>query len=163
MIEDDSEYPLNDWPLPNVWLGTTAENQEQADKRIPHLLQCPAAKRFVSVEPMLGQVELTKIIYNNKAHDCLATSSHRIDWVICGGESGPRARPMHPDWARSLRDQCKAASVPFFFKQWGAWKPWDNWTGDPAKWPAERVGKKKAGSLLDGAEHKEYPKGINHV
>jgi len=93
------------WPLPNVWVGVTAENQEAADERIPLLLQTPAAVRFVSIEPMLGEVDISWHLTG-----C-------IDWVICGGESGPGARPMHPDWARSLRDQCRDAGVPFFFKQ----------------------------------------------
>jgi protein gp37 len=125
-------YP--DWPFKNVWLGTTAENQEMADKRIPHLLKCPAAKRFVSCEPMLGPVDLTKIVLKKSDatergkpdvtfnpligwYDGVLDGRTKLDWVICGGESGPGARPMHPDWARSLRDQCKAAGVPFFMKQ----------------------------------------------
>jgi len=91
---------------PNIWLGTTVENQVEADRRIPHLLLPPAAKRFLSCEPLLGPVDLIPLIES-------------IDWVIAGGESGPNARPMHPDWARSLRNQCQAAGVPFFFKQWG--------------------------------------------
>lgn len=95
--------------LPNLWIGVTAENQEMADERIPILLDIPAAVRFVSVEPMLGPVDLENYL--------------GLDWVICGGESGPGARPMHPDWVRSLRDQCVEAGVPFFFKQWGEWSP----------------------------------------
>lgn len=97
-------------PLKNVWLGVTAESQTEADKRIPYLLDTPAALRFISVEPMLGPINLSEYI-------------GALDWVICGGESGPEARPMHPDWARDLRDQCAAAGVPFFFKQWGKWIP----------------------------------------
>jgi len=107
----------NKWPLPNVWLGVTAENQQRADERIPILLETPAAVRFVSIEPMLGPVDLNK-------KECLIdkrrfkyTIANYLDWVICGGESGPGARPMHPDWARSLRDQCQEAGVPFFMKQ----------------------------------------------
>lgn len=217
----DGGYIWKTWPLPNVWLGTTAENQEMADKRIPDLLKCPAAKRFVSVEPMLSAVDLEKAIdvpngrYLNylrgdyyvvigKDENGQAIFSDRpygaigrgrgVDWVICGGESGPGARPMHPDWARGLRDQCKAAGVPFFFKQWGEYAPLSNWhvmvpegnyaftpagqkitpkDNDPKHhvWPATendgyknddefssyRVGKKKAGCLLDGVEHKEFP------
>ena len=157
------------WPPNNCWLGVTAENQEWADKRIPLLLQTPAAKRFVSVEPMLGPVEL---------------DLRGIDWVICGGESGRGARPMHPDWARSLRDQCQAAGVPFFFKQWGAWQngSGENWDGlvvlndgrvTPGpeemdletrnRWPRLsptimcKVGKHAAGRLLDGREWSEFP------
>jgi len=101
------------WPLPNLWLGVSAERQEEADERIPLLLQTPAAVRFLSAEPLLGPIDLT--------HTCMpgysTTMSANLDWVIVGGESGSNARPMHPDWARSLRDQCAAAGVPFFFKQ----------------------------------------------
>ncbi|EEO27691.1 DUF5131 family protein [Oxalobacter paraformigenes] len=105
---------LSDLPmiLPNVWIGVTVENQTTADERIPVLLDIPAAKRFLSIEPLLGPVIIS-----------LWKLSEGIDWVICGGESGPNARPMHPDWVRSLRDQCAIAGVPFFFKQWGEWLP----------------------------------------
>lgn len=110
--------------LHNVWLGTTVENQEQADLRIPHLLRVPAAVRFLSVEPLLGPVDLTPWL-DEEGYDPDATPDvvplTPIDWVIVGGESGPGARPMHPEWARSLRDQCRDAGVPFFFKQEGAW------------------------------------------
>jgi protein gp37 len=92
------------WPA-HVWIGTSVENQEQADKRIPELLRIPAAVRFLSVEPLLGPVELKKWLGNN------------FHWVIVGGESGPNARPMHPDWARAIRDECVEAGVPFFMKQ----------------------------------------------
>lgn len=101
-------------PLPNVWLGVSVEDQETADERIPLLLQTPAAVRFVSYEPALGPVD-----FRLTPNPSPLTPS--LDWVICGGESGPHARPMHPDWARSVRDQCQAAGVPFFFKQWGEW------------------------------------------
>lgn len=122
-----------DWPLPNVWLGVSVENQKAADERIPILLQIPAAVRFLSVEPLLGPVDLSPYITPTCAacevaaatgvgDDHGRTHTHSsIDWVIVGGESGPGARPMHPDWARSVRDQCVAAGVPFFFKQWGEW------------------------------------------
>jgi len=101
--------------LPNVWLGVTAENQEAADERIPLLLQTPAAVRFVSAEPLLGPITLGGAVdyYHGNAY------KPTLDWVIVGGESGPGARPMHPDWARSLMDQCQSAGVAFFFKQWG--------------------------------------------
>jgi protein gp37 len=103
------------WPLPNVQLGVSIERQKEADERIPLLLQTPAAVRFISAEPLLGplDVQLWMLTYPS------------LDWVIVGGESGPGARPMHPVWARSLRDQCAAAGVPFFFKQWGEWEPCD--------------------------------------
>lgn len=119
-----------DWPLPNVWLGTSVEDQASADARIPHLLATPAAVRFVSAEPLLGPVDLDEIaIPRPDLRASVIWSALRgwggapakLDWVIVGGESGPGARPMRPDWARSLRDQCVAAGVPFFFKQWGEW------------------------------------------
>jgi protein gp37 len=161
-------------PLPNVWLGVSVEHQKAADERIPPLLWTPAAVRFVSAEPLLGRVDL----------HLPDVAIQRIHWVICGGESGPGARPMHPDWARSLRDQCRAANVPFFFKQWGEWLPegievgWKD-VGRPPRnvehlWIAEdgtqhtgligsndvrtwRVGKKAAGALLDGREWRQFP------
>lgn len=131
VLEDEN------WPLPNVWLGVTVENQEAADERIPLLLETPAAVRWVSVEPMLGQVQLDNVEYKpgnfinaldlEECSDSIDSPEVQstpgkgalIDWVVCGGESGPNARPMHPDWVRSLRDQCKASGVPFLFKQWG--------------------------------------------
>lgn len=116
------------WPLPNVWLGVSVENQHWADIRIPALLQTPAAVRFISVEPLLGPVKLTRLHAHCPTHDfpggfCTGPCGDVIipDWVIAGGESGPGARPMHPDWARSLRDQCAAAGVAFLFKQRGEW------------------------------------------
>lgn len=188
-----------DWklPLPNVWLGTSVENQEQADERIPHLLQCPAAVRFLSCEPLLGPVNLTQI----GGTACLASAGaccgdrpwldslrgiqgcrragaygfplrnqmpRGIDWVIVGGESGPGARPMHPDWARSIRDQCQAAGVAFFFKQWGEHAPFaalpadtkirgHTWDNGGSFTSVARVGKKAAGRLLDGREWNEMP------
>lgn len=113
-----------------VWLGTSVEDQATADERIPHLLRVPAAVRFLSCEPLLGPVEIDKgrrSWLGSFEGTSLATGEKRampgIDWVIVGGESGPGARPMHPEWARSLRDQCQAAGVPFFFKQWGEYSP----------------------------------------
>ncbi len=123
------------WPLPNVWLGVSVENQAAADERIPLLLQTPAAVRFISAEPLLGPVDLRVLQHRREFEVNALTGDHgvtrplagrsdrHLDWVICGGESGPGARPMHPDWARSLRDQCVAAGVPFFFKQWGEYSP----------------------------------------
>jgi len=156
---------------PNVWLGTTGENPEEC-RRIDHLRRVPAVVRFLSCEPLLAEIrpDLTG-----------------ISWVICGGESGPNARPMHPDWARSLRDQCQAAGVPFFFKQWGEWAPGECGNGSPTKtqqtatwWDDEwmfgsvtprmslemhrddepdlyRLGKKAAGALLDGRLWRQFP------
>jgi protein gp37 len=102
------------WPH-NVWLGTTVENEEFAQRRLPHLLSVPAAVRFLSCEPLLGAVNLAPWFNRQR----LGT----IDWVIAGGESGPCARPMHPDWATGLLRQCRTADVPFHFKQWGHWVP----------------------------------------
>lgn len=109
---------LVDTPLlPNVWLGVSAENQQWADIRIPALLDTPAAIRFVSAEPLLGPVDLSRFL----ADDDAKFDTPPLNWVIAGGESGRGARPMHPDWARSLRDQCQAAGVAFHFKQRGEW------------------------------------------
>jgi len=110
----------------NVWLGTTVENQEEADRRIPHLVAAPARIRFLSCEPLLGELDL-RAYFN------------RLDWVICGGESGPGHRAMAPVWARSLRNQCALFDVPFFFKQWGGRTP------------------KAGGNELDGKKHEEFP------
>jgi len=112
---------------PNVWLGVSVENQRVADERIPLLLQTPAAVRFLSMEPLLGPVDLTNYLpYQYQATDEWGAFTDLyvqtgVDWVIVGGESGPGARPMHPDWVRSIRDQCQAAGVAFHFKQWGEW------------------------------------------
>uniref|UniRef100_A4WTA7 Phage Gp37Gp68 family protein n=1 Tax=Cereibacter sphaeroides (strain ATCC 17025 / ATH 2.4.3) TaxID=349102 RepID=A4WTA7_CERS5 len=121
-------------PLPNVWLGVSAEDQQRADERIPDLLATPAAVRFGSFEPLLGPLELTRIKPKIFAATVNALTgrwqwdegpsrkeSAALDWIIVGGESGRHARPMHPDWVRSLRDQAQAAGVPFLFKQWGEW------------------------------------------
>jgi protein gp37 len=189
-------------PFPNVWLGTSVENQPEADRRVGWLLRCPAAVRFLSVEPLIGPVDLTRVSFGmHRMIDSLAGDLMRvpdddgdpevyaaapgsIHWVIVGGESGPGARPMHPDWVRSLRDQCVAAEVAFFFKQWGAWVPVDedeathfvcacgyhdehnsdrhdkHTDGDgctDSRWCIRRVGKKAAGRLLDGREWNEMP------
>lgn len=164
------------WPLPNVWLGVSVEDQKRADERIPHLLATPAAVRFLSCEPLLGPVNIepwlapdktcqgcddgegygnrcasdqiprdeqcpwkrsVQVIIEHGPFDAegmptsVTSEVQTVDWVIVGGESGPGARPMHPDWARSLRDQCAAAGVSFFFKQWGEWREWDDGSGDP--------------------------------
>ena len=169
-------------PLPNVWLGVSVEDQATADERIPHLLSTPAAVRFVSYEPALGPVDFTEWLHDSDCEGSASTAKRlpewectccdppeiRLDWVICGGESGPGARPMHPDWPRSVRDQCLAAGVPFFFKQWGAYGPeqskpvvytdvYQGGVSMDSPCPMYRVGKKAAGRLLDGEEHDERP------
>lgn len=122
-----------DWPLPNVWLGVTVCNQQEADEKIPLLLQIPAAVRWVSIEPMLGPIDFDKT--------CGKSWCWRgdLDWVVLGGETGPGARPMDSDWALSIKDQCVDAGVPFFFKAWGtAWG-------------------KHVGRLMDGLTWDEIP------
>lgn len=128
----------------HVWVGTTAEDQRRADERIPHLMAIPAKVRFLSCEPLLGSVDFRKVPGFNRIGLDLSRW-----WVIAGGESGPGARPMAPAWARMLRDLCSNAGVPFFFKQWGEHGE------DGAK-----VGKKTAGSTLDGASHKAFPASV---
>jgi len=151
----DYEYTIPD----NVWVGVSVENQEQADKRIPKLLKIPAKVRFLSIEPLLGPIDLDNIKFP-------------ISWIIVGGESGPNARPMHPNWVRSLRDQCVKAGVPFFFKQWGEYVParqsphpiphsvGGKYIGE-TKISMRKVGKKKAGRLLDGREWNQMPEVFN--
>lgn len=107
--------------LPNVWLGATVVDQAEADRDVPKLLAVPARIRFLSVEPMLGPIDIQAAI--NRMPWQIGGGDAGLHWVICGGESGPGARPMHPDWAGSLRDQCAAAGVPFLFKQHGEWLP----------------------------------------
>lgn len=151
----------------NVWLGVTCENQETANERIPHLLSIDASVRFLSIEPMLGEID----IFSKVTGDLLIESplkynggSH-IDWIIVGGESGHKARPMNPEWARSIRDQCAKAHHPvdFFFKQWGEWKQnigvpsLNKMTFDNGV-QMMKVGKKQAGRLLDGVLHDAMPK-----
>ncbi len=130
----DDTIPTHLGPvLNNVWLGVSVEDQKAADERIPLLLQTPAAVRWISAEPLLGAIDLLRIKlpdgYGRSAisalHDWYLTPSYKVmlDWIVVGGESGPNARPMHTDWARSLRDQCASAGVPFLFKQWGEWAP----------------------------------------
>ncbi|TPL30219.1 phage Gp37/Gp68 family protein [Mesorhizobium sp. B2-4-7] len=120
------------WPLHNVWCGVSAEDQKRADERVPDLIATPAKIRFVSAEPLLGSLDIAWALSPNRLDigaGFLARGRfspgletlHPLDWIIVGGESGRDARPMHPAWARSIRDQCAAADVPFFFKQWGEW------------------------------------------
>jgi len=133
-IDGASDYLAEKWIAgeapSNVWIGTSMEDQAAADRRIPELLRIPARVRFLSMEPLLGPVDLAGLAFWTDqdgqivgVEDRDPESFPHIHWVIVGGESGPRARPMHPDWARSIRDQCQQASVPFFFKQWGEWAP----------------------------------------
>lgn len=149
------------WPN-NVWLGTTAENQKWAAKRLPELCKHAAAVRFISCEPLLGPIDLMPWLVAPK-------DGQRIDWVIVGGESGHRARPTNPAWIRALRDQCEAHAVPFLFKQWGNWRPTDGGiNGHRVRSMSEshgvpiqmvNVGKKAAGRVLDGREWNHVPSG----
>lgn len=189
-------------PLPHVWFGVSVEDQTSADERIPDLLATPAAVRWVSAEPLLGPIDFKRCRQRDESVDAIAGEIWRagcgsessttwrgkpkLDWIVVGGESGPGARPMHPDWARSIREQCAAAGVAFFFKQWGEWAPGEavaraptrtevgawlfrEWTSrpvtlreseqmciddEPDVW---RVGKARAGRLLDGREHNDMP------
>jgi protein gp37 len=197
------DAPPVQWPLPNVWLGTTVENQAMADLRIPLLLETPAAVRFLSMEPLLGYVDLTDIHANGATfrekrslvipaflnaltgmlcrRDGNWPDGPKINWVITGGESGPNARPTHPDWFRSVRDQCAAAGVPFLFKQWGEYLPAGQRNGITLGTDADgrdidigtalrsgqavamddlwtyRIGKKAAGRHLDGVIWDQVP------
>jgi len=244
-----TKFLPNDWGdgYRNVWLGVTVENQEEANRRIPILLNTPASKRFLSCEPLLGILNLKSWLPNS--YECADLCGHRlpeapdvirctschheakntyeiwgdeeveicpecknyvqtepvcercgaymvtghpdtkhVNWVICGGESGPGARPMHPDWVRSLQEQCNETETNFFFKQWGSWvveidrdKDDPDWRAPYSKYEQsdrycglnlaggigfhgeryhvmKRVGKKSAGHLLDGVEHREMPK-----
>lgn len=180
-------------PWDNVWIGSTITSQAEADRDIPKLLAVPARVRFLSMEPLLGPIDIDKAMYGpsvgRKGMTCFGFTDgigHEafINWVIVGGESGPGARPMHPDWARSLRDQCAAAGVPFLFKQWGEWAVASIANGhrdsdmerNAAHWvdmagvlhkPSSlglnnpyamiKVGKKAAGRLLDGEQHDGFP------
>jgi protein gp37 len=152
--------PVLAWE-PHIWIGVSVENEDYTD-RIDDLRKTGADVKFLSLEPLLGPLRQLKL--------------KNIDWVIVGGESGPNARPMHPDWVRSVRDQCQAAGVPFFFKQWGEWgteRPaairsrtrilhpaliqGHNGSRDLCMW---RIGKKAAGAKLDGCEWRKFPKRI---
>jgi protein gp37 len=150
---DRARPRLRTLPLSNVWLGVSAERQQEWNERKEHLRKTPAAVRFASFEPLLGSiVELNPI-------------SDYLQWTIVGGESGPNSRPMHPDWARGLRDACIKAGVPFFFKQWGQFVPFQGEaetfsTGGGVNYyhpTMKSVGKKAAGRLLDGVEHNGFP------
>lgn len=156
--------------LPNVWLGVSCENQEAADERIPILLQIPAAVHFVSLEPLLEEIDLTRWLSLDRwllsPQSQWEPAPATLDGVFAGGETGHGARPMPLAALRSLRDQCQAAGVPFLFKSWGEWldvsvliemgcDPYSS--RFPEKGHYIRVGKKRAGRLLDGKEHNEMP------
>ncbi len=161
-------------PHPNIWLGVSVEDQKTADERIPFLLGTPAAVRWISAEPLLEKIDLTKVSYEqspgyfgdalqwyHRPHSERNTKWNGLDWAVVGGESGKNARAMHPEWVRNLRDQCVDANVPFFFKQWGEHAP--NWFNDDngnkiegSEW-IDRMGKKIAGRTLDGQEWNQYP------
>jgi protein gp37 len=189
-----------DWGAgyPNAWLGASIVNQDEADRDIPKLLRTPGAVRFLSMEPLLSRVDLMHILLKHAEypergqpdvtfdalrgwHGGFESGRTRVDWVIVGGESGPNARPIHPLWAASLRNQCNAAGVPFFFKQWGEWfpggqvpaepRPLDSyrrrWVNPldgseemhPASAPVYQIGKKAAGGVLDGQVWHQFPEG----
>ena len=190
-IEDDVEINYDtdivSWPLPNVWLGVSVEDQETADQRVPVLLQCEAVLHYVSAEPLLGHIEWGHSIhhchagrdgecywpscpqtrdnephktgrscpYNDWETDEEDPSPPRLGWVICGGESGPCARPIQPEWVRSIRDQCKSAKVPFYFKQWGEFVPYEIELGGSITY--RKIGKRLAGRTLDGKIHDAIP------
>lgn len=198
----DAAKGLMPWPLPNLWIGVTTENQKMADKRIPILLNTPAIGRFVSIEPILGEIDFNQWMIDDRHYmarcprcDWIGSSRHcgsgdywpqdgcecpecgyecdnlpgdrKIDWVILGGETGPNARPLNPHWVRTIRDQCQRCEVPFFFKQWGEFE-YQLRQGvcagmtyhDIQYYEPIFVGKQKAGCLLDGREHKEFPEGL---
>ena len=158
--------------IENIHLGVSIENQQTADERLPLLLETPAAVRFVSAEPLLGPVDFARACDHGREAYALWGDASGISQVICGGESGPGARPMHLDWARGVRNQCVEAGVPFFFKQWGEWSPdkerfASSWARDRLTVEGEwdnpslmfKVGKQLAGRLLDGREWNEFPRG----
>lgn len=156
----------------NVLLGATVVNQEEVDRDIPKLLCTPAAAHFISAEPLLGPIEIPKVFMERLKFDGrefeYPDNAGQIDWVVAGGESGKNARPLHPDWIRSLRDQCTDSHVPFLFKQWGEWAPnclCDTSTAHPTiKRPEPgkpgvmfRCGKSNAGREIDGRTWTEFP------
>ena len=157
-IERMAPWGATPWPR-NVWLGTTVEGQQYAEKRLPHLLKHAAAVRFLSCEPLLGSIDLSTWLQRDGLHP--------IDWVIAGGESGPGARPMHPDWPKNLLKQCRAAEVAFHFKQWGHWVPAEiaeqtakvTVINLPKEQPVRmvRLPKKEAGRILDGRTWDDFP------
>ncbi len=199
-VQEMAEAWIAQCPLPNIWIGTTVEDQQRADERIPELLKIPAKVRFLSCEPLLGPVWLPLFGGTDVAFPAdfaewpearriewfkdtaraiyISRCANGIHWVIAGGESGPGARPMHPLWVRGLRNQCQAASVPFLFKQWGDWLPYGECapgvddprdkegvlhnysfgaTAPVVPWYSRKIGKARAGRILDGREWNEFP------
>jgi len=142
-------------PLPNVWLGASVEDQKTADERIPWLLQTPAAVRFVSVEPMLGPVDLKMTVHF--IGGSIGVKDWHPDWTICGGETGPGARPIQLEWAESLLNQCLAANIPFFFKSWGEYYPAQRVINGKQITEMMRIGRKLSGRILNGKEWDECP------
>ena len=151
------------WPLPNVWLGVTAENQKEAERRIPVLLQTPAAVRWVAAEPLLEPLELKLGTWLRDAPQRVASSGIGpwLDWVVAGGEIGVDAQPCHPDWARSLRDQCAKGGTAFYWRQWGEYIPTVGVTAgagpEPIPLTWERLGARPATRTLDGFLHETFP------
>jgi protein gp37 len=174
-IEGRGRLGSGEWPLRNVWLGVSCEDQETANERIPHLLDTRAAMRWVSAEPLLGPIDFATQRWLEEIETDNNGPIHRgLDWIVVGGESGPDARPMCAAWARDIRDRCDEAGVAFFFKQWGAYQPrkvfepYDTLVraADGAfgaelygenLYPMQRLGKKAAGRLLDGREYNARP------
>ena len=170
-------------PRKNVWISVTVCNQQEADENIPILLRTPAVGRFISVEPMIAPVRLRTTCLPTKFWPPLFSKRNSgfhdspgggIHWVICGGETGPNARPIHPHWIRSLRDQCLVSHLPFFFKQWGEFLPsteahkrgvivghqLHSFPWGQCQLQMARVGKESAGDLFDGEQYHEFPQGL---
>jgi protein gp37 len=183
-----TEHPFNNQlkAPSNVWLGVSVEDQTRADERIPHLLATPAAVRWLSCEPLLGPIDLTRVFLGEGGFDPAADAGPewkaiktvrfnvnalegapsirwgKLDWIVAGGESGPGARPMDPDWARQLRDQCGSSGAPFLFKQWGAHLPAGQVATQTGLWNPScgsslLTTKKNAGRMLDGVLHDGFP------
>jgi protein gp37 len=174
--------PPISWPLPNVWLGISAEDQRRFDERWQYFCgsEFYGWPLWLSAEPLLEGIDIRAAMPNKLWKGLDSWRGGELKWVVAGGESGPGARPMHPDWARSLRDQCAAAGVPYFFKQWGTWVDEaqmlpdgsnvverymideDGCPGAFHDWPqggfSVRIGKRAAGRYLDGRTHDEYPR-----
>ncbi len=148
------------WPE-NAWAGVSVENQAAADERVEHLLEVPARVRFLSCEPLLGWVDLRVWLeagYESNGPQGWCSLPSPIHWIIAGGESGPRARPMQPEWVRDLRDQAASNDVPFLLKQWGEWGVLSTRTEDGRE-IVHRMGRAEAGRLLDGVVHLAFPGG----